>query len=193
MTEKINTNSLENQFLIAMPQLEGSYFADTVTYLWKHNEDGAIGIVINKPLLLREVDIFDELEIDYKVEQQQMTIKRQVLSGGPVERDKGFIIHDSLDEWESSINVTPEIKICTSKTILQDIARGKGPKNYLIALGCAGWEAGQLEQEIIKNSWLTVPANSELIFSQSHSSKLTEAADILGVNIRRLPQEAGHS
>ncbi len=193
MTEKINTNSLENQFLIAMPQLEGSYFADTVTYLWKHNEDGAIGIVINKPLLLREVDIFDELEIDYKVEQQQMTIKRQVLSGGPVERDKGFIIHDSLDEWESSINVTPEIKICTSRTILQDIARGKGPKNYLIALGCAGWEAGQLEQEIIKNSWLTVPANSELIFSQSHSSKLTEAADILGVNIRRLPQEAGHS
>jgi len=193
MAEKINTNSLENQFLVAMPQLEGSYFADTVTYLWKHNEDGAIGIVINKPLQLREVDIFDELKIDYKVEQQQMTIKRQVLSGGPVERDKGFIIHDSLDEWESSINVTPEIKICTSKSILQDIARGKGPKNYLIALGCAGWEAGQLEQEIIKNSWLTVPANPKLIFSQSHSSKLTEAAGILGVNIRQLPQEAGHS
>ena len=87
----------------------------------------------------------------------------------------------------------PEIKICTSKSILQDIARGKGPKNYLIALGCAGWEAGQLEQEIIKNSWLTVPANPKLIFSQSHSSKLTEAAGILGVNIRQLPQEAGHS
>ena len=193
MSERNNTNSLENHFLIAMPQLDGSYFADTVTYLWKHNEDGAIGIVINKPLKLREADIFDKLEIDYGVEQQQMAIQRQVVSGGPVERDKGFIIHNSSVEWESSISVTPEIKICTSKTILQDIARGKGPQNYLIALGCAGWEAGQLEQEIRENSWLTVPADPALIFSQNHSSKLTEAADILGVNIRQLPQEAGHS
>ena len=193
MSEKINTCSLENQFLLAMPQLDGSYFADSVTYLWKHNKDGAIGIVINKPLQLSEVDIFDELAIDYDAEQQRMTIQRQVVSGGPVERDKGFIIHDSLNDWESSVSVTPEKKICTSKAILQDIARGKGPQNYLIALGCAGWEAGQLEQEIIENSWLTVPANPKLIFSQSHSSKLTEAAGILGVNIRQLPQEAGHS
>ena len=193
MSEKINTSSLENQFLIAMPRLNGSYFADTVTYLWKHNEEGAIGIVINKPLELREVDVFDELEINYKVEQKQETIQRQVLSGGPVERDKGFIIHDSGDEWESSISVTSKVKICTSKTLLQDIARGKGPENYLIALGCAGWEAGQLEREIMDNSWLTVPADPELIFSQNHSSKLTDAAGILGVNIRQLPQEAGHS
>ena len=193
MSEQMNTSSLGNQFLIAMPQLDGSYFADPVTYLWKHNRDGAIGIVINKPLQLREVDILDELEITYKLEEKQKTIQRQVLSGGPVERDKGFIIHDSLDEWESSISVTPEIQICTSKTILQDIVRGKGPRNYVIALGCAGWEAGQLEQEIIENSWLTVPAKPDLIFSQNHSSKLSEAAGILGVNIRQLPQKAGHS
>ena len=193
MSERINTNSLENHFLIAMPQLDGSYFADTVTYLWKHNEDGAIGIVINKPLKLREADIFDKLEIDYGAEQQQMAIQRQVISGGPVERDKGFIIHNSSVEWESSISVTPEIKICTSKAILLDIARGQGPQNYLIALGCAGWEAGQLEQEIRENSWLTAPAKPALIFSQNHSSKLIEAAEILGINILQLPQEAGHS
>ena len=98
-----------------------------------------------------------------------------------------------MNEWESSISVTPEIKICTSKTILEDIAIGKGPDNYLIALGCAGWDAGQLEQEIKENSWLTVPAIPRLIFSQNHASKFTRAADILGVNIHQLPREPGHS
>ena len=185
-------NSLENQFLLAMPQLDGSYFADTVTYLWKHNNEGALGIVINKPLQVSLADIFDELEITYDSKENR-TNQHPVLSGGPVEKDKGFIIYDSQSEWESSIRITSEIKVCTSKTILQDIALGKGPQNYLIALGCAGWEAGQLEKEIKENSWLTVPAIPELIFSQDHSSKLTKAAGTLGVDIRQLPQEAGHS
>ena len=187
-----NYSSLENQFLLAMPQLGGSYFEDSVTYLWKHTEEGAIGIVINKPLQYTEMDIFKELEIKC-IEEQKSVIQRQVLSGGPVEKDKVFILHDSMNEWESSISVTPEIKICTSKTILEDIAIGKGPENYLIALGCAGWDAGQLEQEIKENSWLTVPAIPRLIFSQNHASKFTKAADILGVNIHQLPREAGHS
>ena len=188
MLKSQNYSSLENQFLLAMPQLGGSYFEDSVTYLWKHTEEGAIGIVINKPLQYTEMDIFKELKIKC-IEEQKSVIQRQVLSGGPVEKDKGFIIHDSKNEWESSISITPEIKICTSKTILEDIAIGKGPENYLIALGCAGWDAGQLEQEIKENSWLTVPAIPRLIFA----SKFTKAADILGVNIHQLPREAGHS
>ena len=192
MTKYNYINSLENQFLLAMLQVDGSYFADTVTYLWNRNGEGALGIVINKPLQVSLADIFDELEITYDPK-EDMANQHPVLSGGPVERDKGFIIHDSQSKWESSIRITSEIKICTSKTILQDIALGKGPQNYLIALGCAGWEAGQLEKEIMENSWLTVPAIPELIFSQDHSSKLTEAAGTLGVDIRQLPQEAGHS
>ena len=192
MRKSQNYSSLENQFLLAMPQLGGSYFEDSVTYLWKHTAEGAIGIVVNKPLQFTEMDIFKELEIEC-IEKQKAAIQRQVLSGGPVEQDKGFIIHDSFNEWESSISITPEIKICTSKTILEDIAAGKGPENYLIALGCAGWDAGQLEQEIKENSWLTVPAIPRLIFSQNHASKFTKAAEILGVNINQLPRKAGHS
>ena len=192
MTTADNANFLEDQFLIAMPQMTDPYFANTVTYLWKHNEEGALGIVINKPLQASVAEIFDELEIVCP-DTNTLFQRQKVLAGGPVERDKGFIIHDSPQSWESSICVTPTLSVCTSKTILQDIATGAGPENYLIALGCAGWEAGQLEQEISDNAWLTTPANSELIFSQEHDQKTTRAAALLGIELHNLSPEAGHS
>lgn len=192
MNEFNSPSYLENQFLIAMPQMEDSYFANTVTYLWKHNDDGALGIVINKPLKASVADIFDELEIECSIEEGPFR-KEAVLAGGPVERDKGFIIHDAGTSWESSISVTEEISICTSKTILEDIASGNGPENYLIALGCAGWEAGQLEHEIITNAWLTVPADPALIFSNDYDNKTQLAASILGVDLQQLAPDAGHS
>jgi putative transcriptional regulator len=175
-----------------MPQMEDSYFADTVTYLWKHNGDGALGIVINKPLEASVADIFDELEIECSIRQGAFR-EEAVLAGGPVERDKGFIIHDAPKNWESSISVTKEISICTSKSILEDIASGNGPENYLIALGCAGWEAGQLEREIITNAWLTVPADTALIFSSDYENKPQRAASLLGVDLQQLAPDAGHS
>ena len=116
-----------------------------------------------------------------------------VLAGGPVERDKGFILHDAGDNWESSIAVTPQISLCTSKTILQDIASGAGPRQFLVALGCAGWDAGQLEREISENAWLTVQADPALIFSEDYANKADAAAAKLGVNLRSLSPEAGHS
>ena len=186
------TNYLENQFLIAMPQLADPYFARTVTYLWKHNDQGALGIVINKPLRACVADIFDELDIVCSVEEGPFH-EQNVLAGGPVERDKGFIIHDAGKAWESSIAVTSEIAICTSKTILQDIAKGKGPDNYLVALGCAGWDAGQLEREISENAWLTAPASSELIFSKDYASKAGAAAALLGIDLQQISPNAGHS
>ena len=183
---------LENQFLIAMPQMLDSYFSNSVTYLWKHNNEGALGIVINKPLNASIADIFNELDIvcDLEVELFQ---RRRVLAGGPVERDKGFIIHDADRTWESSITVTGNISICTSKTILQDIAAGKGPDNYLMALGCAGWDAGQLEREISENTWLTTPADTDLIFSQDYAAKADAAASLLGIDLQRISPDAGHS
>jgi len=189
----INSPSyLENQFLIAMPQMVDSYFANTVTYLWKHNDEGALGIVINKPLEASVADIFDELEIECSIEDGPFR-KEPVLAGGPVERDKGFIIHNAGKSWESSIAVTDEISICTSKSILEDIASGNGPENYLIALGCAGWEAGQLESEINANAWLTVPADPNLIFSSDYTNMTQRAASILGVDLQHLAPDAGHS
>jgi putative transcriptional regulator len=192
MNDNIHTRYLENQFLIAMPQMLDSYFTNTVTYLWKHNEEGALGIVINKPLKACVADIFAELDIICSTE-NSLFRERPVLAGGPVERDKGFIIHDAGQQWESSIEVTPEITICTSRTILQDIANGSGPENYVVALGCAGWEAGQLEREITENTWLTIPANAELIFSDNYNGKAKAAAGLLGIDLQQISPEAGHS
>jgi putative transcriptional regulator len=192
MTTSDNAYFLEDQFLIAMPQMTDPYFANTVTYLWKHNKEGALGIVINKPLHASVADIFDELEIVCP-DTNTLFQHQKVLAGGPIERNKGFIIHDSPQFWESSVCITPTLSVCTSKTILQDIATGIGPENYLIALGCAGWEAGQLEQEISDNGWLTMPANTELIFSQEYDQKTTKAAALLGIELHNLSPEAGHS
>lgn len=182
---------LEDQFLIAMPQLSDPYFANTVTYLWRHNEEGALGIVINKPLQASVADIFNELDIVCPV--SGAFREQHVLAGGPVEKDKGFIIHDAGESWESSISVTPEVTICTSRTILQDIAKGEGPNNYLVALGCAGWEAGQLEREISENAWLTAPADNDLLFSRDFASKADAAAALLGIDLQQISPEAGHS
>lgn len=186
--------SLANQFLIAMPHLEDPWFNQTVTYLWRHSDEGALGIVINKPSNMRLADLLEELKIS--VEQRKGDIdfhSQRVMTGGPVERNKGFILHNSGREWEYTLPITPELSLTMSKDILADIALGDGPERYLVALGCAGWEAGQLEQEISDNVWLTVPAVPELIFSSDHSKKAEAAASILGISLDQLSSTAGHS
>jgi len=192
MTNTTPLTNLENQFLIAMPQLQDSFFAGTVTYMWKHSADGALGIVLNKPLTASVSDIFDELSIVFDREAEKFA-EQKVLAGGPVERDKGFILHNSSKSWKSSVPISNEISLCTSRTILEDIANGEGPENYVIALGCAGWDAGQLEREIAENSWLTAPAKSELLFSNHYKTMASSAAAQLGINLNQIPPEAGHS
>lgn len=186
--------SLTNQFLIAMPHLDDPWFNHTVTYLWKHSPQGALGLVINKPSSLRVAELLGELNIDTSARLGDLIFHRQhVMSGGPVERNKGFILHEAGRDWEYTLPVTDELSISMSKDILVDIAQGAGPENYLIALGCAGWEAGQLEQEISDNFWLTVPALPAIIFSRDHDSKAEAAAGLLGVNLSQLSSSAGHS
>ena len=192
MSEVESTNSLEDQFLIAMPQLLDPYFSNTVTYLWKHNADGALGIVVNQPLSMSIADIFEELDIQCSVEDDRFRDQR-VLAGGPVERDKGFIIHDSTKEEYSPLRVGDRFSLSTSKELLQDIADGKGPDKFLVALGCAGWDAGQLEQELADNAWLTAPASSELVFSSDYENKASHAAAQLGIDLAQLSPDAGHS
>lgn len=192
MSDSISHTNLENQFLIAMPQMQDSFFAGTVTYMWKHSEEGALGIVLNKPLTATVADIFDELNIVCDIESTQFD-QQKVVAGGPVERDKGFILHNSMRSWDSSVQVSDAISLCTSRTILQDIANGNGPENYLIALGCAGWDAGQLEREISENSWLTAPVKGELLFSDEYDSMAVSAAAQLGIDLNQLPPDAGHS
>jgi putative transcriptional regulator len=192
MTSTTPHINLKNQFLIAMPQLQDSFFAGTVTYMWKHSADGALGIVLNKPLTASVSDIFDELNIVCDKDAEKFA-EQKVLAGGPVERDKGFILHNSSKSWESSVSISDEISLCTSRTILEDIANGEGPENYVIALGCASWDAGQLEREIAENSWLNAPAKNELLFSNRYSTMASSAAAQLGINLNQIPPEAGHS
>ncbi len=184
MTEQ---NTFINHFLIAMPQLQGSYFANSVIYIWRHSDEGALGTVINLPMDMKLSEIFDQLDISV---QNQAAANKMVLSGGPVETDKGFIIHDASTQWPSTMDVTDDIRITTSKDILADISHDEGPENYLIALGCAGWSPGQLEQEIIENSWLTCPASKEIIFSTDFADKANQAASILGFDMVQLTPNA---
>jgi len=184
---------LEHHFLVAMPQLNDPNFNGTVTYLWKHDSQGAIGIVINQPAELSIGRLLEELDMDISDHVLPQLDTQAVVDGGPVERNKGFIIHDAGTEWEYTIPVNDEISITMSRDILQAIAEGEGPQRHLVALGCAGWDADQLEQEIADNAWLTVPANSDLLFSRDFDGMAAAAAGILGVSLSQLSSMAGHS
>ena len=181
--------NLVNHFLIAMPQLQGSYFANSVVYMWRHCEDGALGIVVNLPLNMQLGEIFEQLDIAV---QHPSCATQTVLSGGPVESDKGFILHDSARPWVSTIDIADDIRITTSRDILTDISHGEGPENYLVALGCAGWNPGQLEQEITDNTWIVCPASKDIIFSRDFARKADLAAATLGFNMAQLTPDAGY-
>lgn len=195
MTQENSTqqNTLENQFLIAMPHLRDPNFNGSVTYLWKHGAEGALGLVINQPSQVRMTALLAELEIEPDESQQERLAEEEVLTGGPVERNKGFILHETGPEWEYTVPITDTVSISMSRDILVDIAAGKGPSRYLVALGCAGWEAGQLEEEVGNNVWLTVPATDELLFSRDFENKASAAAGLLGVSLSQLSSFAGHS
>jgi len=182
--------SLVNHFLIAMPQLNNSYFANTVIYMWQHNSEGALGLVINLPIKMRMTDIFEQLGL---TDLRMSTDNPFILSGGPVETDKGFVLHDADPRWPSSLAVTENLSITTSRDILAAIGRGEGPQNYLIALGCSGWSAGQLEQELVQNSWFTCPATKDIIFSTEFTKKPNMAAATLGFSMAQLTNDVGYS
>jgi putative transcriptional regulator len=181
---------LSNQFLMAMPGLADPNFSRTLTYLCEHSPDGAMGIVINRPADLVLGEILDQLSFgteDVGIYQQP------VYQGGPMQPERGFVIHDDNSLWDSTLAVTDGISITTSKDILEAIAQGRGPKRILMALGYAGWSAGQLEVELTDNSWLTGPADPEIIFTIPAEQRLTLAARRLGVDFNLITVQAGHA
>lgn len=187
-----DSNYLTDQLLIAMPRLDDPNFSHTVTYVCEHNDEGAMGIVINRPLDggLHLSDILEHLDI--QVEDPRLH-DQPVFSGGPVETERGFVIHTPTGRWDSSLHVTPEIGITTSRDILEAIARDEGPAQYRVALGYAGWGAGQLEQELSENTWLSTPATDSLLFDTDHDQLWEAAASQLGIDPRLLSGEAGHA
>ena len=184
-------SSLRNQFLIAMPSLAGSGFSNTVTYLCEHNEQGALGIVINQPLGLCMRDLFQHLEINV----EGLAAEKPVLAGGPVQTDRGFVLHDYQEdvEWASSLQVSQDVWLTTSRDIIEAIAAGTGPKRCLVALGYAGWAPGQLDSEISANAWLTSDADTEIIFNTPFADRAQAAAAKLGFDLNLIVAEFGNA
>ena len=181
---------LERQMLIAMPGMVDSNFVGSVTLLCQHNEAGAIGITINRLSNFTLGEIFSQLQIDCGNDSIR---NNPVLEGGPVAADRGFVLHSPLEGYESSMDVGKEIMVTTSRDVLADIASGSGPDKYIVALGYAGWGGGQLEGEMLANAWLSVSADTDIVFDLPVPSRFDEALGRLGIQIDRLHSEAGHA
>ena len=184
------STTLANHFLIAMPGLQDPNFSRTVTYVCEHTEQGAMGIVINRPMEIRLGEVLDQLEIP--TEDQDVS-DALVYLGGPVQPDRGFVLHTNGDRYDSTLSITPEISVTTSRDVLEAIAGGRGPKDMLIALGYAGWGEGQLEDEMSANAWLSGPADENIIFRLPAGERWQAAAHLLGVDMNLLSAEAGHA
>lgn len=181
-------SSFANHFLIAMPSLEDPNFSRSVTWICEHNDDGAMGIVINRPSDVSLGELFLHLELRVSTRDTEAP----VLIGGPVQTDRGFVIHRPGSVWISTWAVSEAASLTTSKDVLQAMAEGVGPTDAFIALGYAGWGAGQLEQEMLDNAWLTVAADPRIIFEVPLEQRWNEAAKLIGIDINRLSGVAGH-
>lgn len=182
--------SLTDHFLIAMPTLEDPNFHQSVAYVCEHNAEGGLGILINRPTDVTLGELLEHLEI----EPVDASIAGQtVYMGGPVQRERGFVLHTPEGEWDSSLQVSEAVSVTTSRDILAAIARGEGPRHYLVALGYAGWEAGQLEEELAQNAWLNGPADADIIFRRDSQERWQAAAALLGVDLTLLSSDAGHA
>lgn len=183
------SNYMSNQFLIAMPNLADTNFSHTVSYLCQHNEEGALAIVINRPIGMNLGHIFEQMGI----KSSPKITNTPVFSGGPVQQERGFIIHNKGPEtWESSISISDTTALTSSRDILEAIAIDQGPSQYLIALGYAGWGAGQLEHEIISNAWLNTPYEQDILYNTPVENRWMAAANQLGIDINQLTAPAGH-
>lgn len=186
-----DASTLSNQFLVAMPGMSAGSFDRSVTLLCEHSDQGALGLVINQPSHYNLAGLLDQLDIEITALEDASDIP--IYWGGPVQQERGFVLHQPMGHWESSIEVGPDLGLTTSRDILGDIARGAGPEQYLITLGYAGWAAGQLETEIRHNSWLNAPATPGILFRTPPDQRWTEAARLIGVDVRLLSQDAGHA
>jgi putative transcriptional regulator len=185
-----DTEYLTNHFLIAMPALQDPNFSRTVTFICEHNAEGALGIIINRPLNVNLGEILQHMNLRASNDD---TASQPIFMGGPVQPDRGFVVHRPPGHWGATLIVNDEIGVTTSRDILEDIARDQGPEDSFIALGYAGWGAGQLEREMADNAWLYGPADMDIVFHLPSEQRWEAAAALLGVDLNLLSGEAGHA
>ncbi|HZQ74026.1 MAG TPA: YqgE/AlgH family protein [Burkholderiales bacterium] len=181
--------NLTHHFLIAMPNMADPYFSRTLTYICEHNDQGALGLVVNRPIDMTLQALFERLSIRLEGDRGEAPI----YFGGPVQTDRGFVLHEPAGNWQSTLRVREAIGLTTSKDILEAVGRGEGPHRLLVTLGYAGWSAGQLEHELSQNAWLTVEARDGILFETPAEERLPAAMELLGLDFARLQDEAGHA
>ena len=182
--------SLANQLLVALPALGDPTFARSVTLVCQHDADGAMGVMVNRASEYTLGEVLRQMGIECD---DKALRARPVLAGGPVHPERGFVLHDGDGTWDSTLPITGALSVTTSRDVLEAIARGEGPANAIVALGCAGWGAGQLEQELVENSWLTVPADPELLFELPLPLRWQASAGRLGVDLAHMADYSGHA
>ncbi len=190
LTTMGKAGNLTNQFLVAMPGLEDPHFSQTVTLVCEHSDKGALGIVLNKPLTMKLSEVLTQMNLPARDEQVGGQI---VLRGGPVHQDRGFVLHRPGGSWESTHKISEVIQVTTSRDVLAAMARGEGPEKAFIALGYAQWGAGQLEQELKDNSWLTLPLDETVLFELPYEERWQAAWKSLGVDVTTVSSRAGHA
>jgi putative transcriptional regulator len=181
---------LSHHFLIAMPAMADPVFAKSLTYICEHNEQGALGIVVNRPISLTLGELFEQIKLPLNPTELEGL---PVHFGGPVQTDRGFVLHEPVGEWQSTLIVKGRVGMTTSKDILEAVGLGKGPKNLLVTLGYSGWSQGQLEYELSQNAWLSVPATEHILFDMPAEERLAAAMALLGVDYATLSADSGHA
>lgn len=182
--------SLSNHFLIAMPGMADPNFSTTVTLVCEHNANGALGVVVNRPMELTLGMLLKQLDL---AESDSGIASQPILNGGPVAPERGFVLHSAETSYESTVSVSENIQLTLTRDVIDAMASGSGPDKCLIALGYAGWESGQLEQEMLSNTWLTVPASAEVVFDVPFESRWAVAANTIGIDIGTMSPHAGRA
>lgn len=186
----METTNLTNHFIIAMPGLMDDNFNHTVTYICEHNENGSFGIVINRKSDITLDEIIHQMEIE---PDKSIAPGKHIYHGGPVQQERGFILHTPVGIWNSSLKINDQLALTTSRDILEAIAHNEGPEQSIIALGYAGWSPGQLEHEIANNTWLNCPAEEQIIFDIPAEKRWQASADLLGIDLKLLSNDTGHA
>ncbi|WP_374538025.1 YqgE/AlgH family protein [Chitinimonas taiwanensis] len=182
--------NLTRQFLIAMPAMADPIFAKSLVYVVDHNPEGAMGVIVNRPIGMDVRTLFEQVDIEL---QREDVAEQQVYFGGPVQTDRGFVLHQPLGNWQSTMSIEDELGLTTSKDVLLAVGSGAGPDRLFVTLGYAGWDAGQLEGELAQNAWLTVEADIEVVFSLPSEQRYEAALKLLGIDMAMLSETAGHA
>jgi len=191
---EIQSLQLADHFLIAMPSMLDPVFGGTVVYICEHNDNGALGMIINRPTDMTMDVLFERLDLSLEITPHDQVMPQvPVLFGGPVQVERGFVLHAPSAEYNSSLTVSDEVSLTTSRDVLEAAAQGNGPRRLVVTLGCAGWGAGQLEEEILRNGWLTVRADPAILFDMPSAERFAAAMNLLGIDPTLLTGEAGHA